>query len=197
LVALLAAGCGHSGDGTATAGVAPTTAASTGSLPAGAGVPYRVPSASMEPTLTIGETVIVRKVQVSVGEVVVFHPPEAFLEKLCGPRPHRVVPGAAACAAPVPEVSKLRLIKRVLAGPGDEMYIREGHVFRRVGGSGPFVRDNDAATRGCAVACDFPQPIKIPADHWFLMGDNRAESNDSRFWGPVPSGWIAGVATAR
>ena len=44
--------------------------------------------------------------------------------------------------------------------------------------------------------CNFPTPIKIPAGHWFMMGDNRGESDDSRFWGPVPTGWIIGEAFA-
>ena len=44
--------------------------------------------------------------------------------------------------------------------------------------------------------CDFPKPITIPPDHWFMMGDNRGESDDSRFWGPVPKKWIIGGAFA-
>jgi signal peptidase I len=38
--------------------------------------------------------------------------------------------------------------------------------------------------------------ITVPAGHWFMMGDNRGESDDSRFWGPVPTGWIIGGAFA-
>jgi Signal peptidase, peptidase S26 len=41
----------------------------------------------------------------------------------------------------------------------------------------------------------FPVPIRVPAGHWFLMGDNRGESIDSRFWGAVPTGWILGAVT--
>lgn len=37
--------------------------------------------------------------------------------------------------------------------------------------------------------------MKTPVGHWFLMGDNRGESDDSRFWGPVPTAWIIGTAT--
>ena len=38
--------------------------------------------------------------------------------------------------------------------------------------------------------------ITVPADHYFMMGDNRGASDDSRFWGPVPREWIIGGAFA-
>jgi signal peptidase I len=59
-------------------------------------------------------------------------------------------------------------------------------------------REPDRYTRACtgAAECNFPTPIKIPAGHWFMMGDNRGESDDSRFWGSVPTGWIVGGAFA-
>jgi signal peptidase I len=40
------------------------------------------------------------------------------------------------------------------------------------------------------------KPITIPPDHYFMMGDNRGESADSREWGPVPEKWIIGQAFA-
>ena len=45
-------------------------------------------------------------------------------------------------------------------------------------------------------ACNLPDPIVIPPDHYFMMGDNRGASDDSRFWGPVPRDWIIGKAFA-
>ena len=44
--------------------------------------------------------------------------------------------------------------------------------------------------------CELPKEITIPPDHYFMMGDNRGASDDSRFWGPVPRDWIIGEAFA-
>jgi signal peptidase I len=59
-------------------------------------------------------------------------------------------------------------------------------------------RQKEPFIRNCAAGsdCNFPTPITIPPDHWFMMGDNRGESDDSRFWGPVPKKWIIGGAFA-
>jgi signal peptidase I len=159
--------------------------------------PYRIPSASMEPTLTIGQRVLVNRIGMHfggphVGEIAVFHPPKDAEQEVCGPVPHMVAPGGSACSAPEPEHSNVNFIKRVVAGPGDTIFIREGHVIRN---GKP---ENDSYIRACGARseCNFPTPIKIPPGHWFMMGDNRGESDDSRFWGPVPTGWIIGQAFA-
>ena len=160
---------------------------------------YREPSGSMEPTLGIGTKVIVSPGAPKIGEIVVFHPPEgAIVEKGCGPTPHVITPGGAACAEPVPRPSTFKTLKRIVAGPGDEIYIREGHVFRKAAGSSSFIRQQDSDTRPCGVSpeCNFPTPIKISAGHWYLLGDKRGESEDSRFWGAIPTSWILGVVTA-
>jgi signal peptidase I len=49
---------------------------------------------------------------------------------------------------------------------------------------------------GGGSSCTFQNEITVPADHWFMMGDNRGSSDDSRFWGPVPTEWIIGDAFA-
>lgn len=157
---------------------------------------YRVPSGSMEPTLPIGTRVTLKKGSPAVGAVVVFHPPRAFAFAECGPKRHMVKPGGAACDTPAPRHSATELIKRVVAGPGGRIYIRHGHVYRETRGSRRFVRERDPYIRACGhrAMCNFPVPIKVPAHHWFLMGDNRGASLDSRSWGPVPSRWIVGLA---
>jgi signal peptidase I len=159
--------------------------------------PYRIPSGSMEPTLKVGQRVLVNRIgtrfkEPHIGEIVVFHPPRDAEQQVCGPTPHTVTPGGAACDAPEPEEASVNFIKRIVAGPGDTIYIKEGHAY--VNGK----RESDSYINPCGGGseCNFPTPIKIPAGHWFMMGDNRGESDDSRFWGPVPTSWIIGGAFA-
>jgi signal peptidase I len=166
--------------------------------------PYRIPSGSMEPTLAVGQRVLVNRIGMDfsdphVGEIVVFHPPRDAEHQVCGPAPHVLRPGGAACAEPEPVRANVNFIKRIVGGPGDEIYIREGHVFRKARGKKQFVAEKDSYIKACAGGvgeCNFPTPIKIPPGHWFMMGDNRGESDDSRFWGPVPKKWIIGQAFA-
>jgi signal peptidase I len=166
--------------------------------------PYRIPSGSMEPTLAIGQRVLVNRIgkdfsEPSVGDITVFHPPAGAEQQQCGTHEGRVKLGGQACSQPIPQQSSVNFIKRIVAGPGDEMYISEGHVYRRTAGKASFVRESDSYIRPCSPGnpdCNFPQAIKIPPGHWFMMGDNRGESDDSRFWGPVPTGWIIGAAFA-
>jgi signal peptidase I len=165
--------------------------------------PYRIPSGSMEPTLAIGQRVLVNRIGMQfgkphVGEIAVFHPPKDAASKesapSCGPVPHVInFAQGAACSEPVPEPEdSVNFIKRIVAGPGDVISIIEGHVIRNG------VREKDSYIKACGSvpACNLRTPIKIPADHWFMMGDNRGDSDDSRFWGPVPTGWIIGGAFA-
>jgi signal peptidase I len=86
----------------------------------------------------------------------------------------------------------VNFIKRVVAGPGDTLAIRDGRVI--LNGrpqKEPFIRPCSAGQD-----CNFPRPIRVPPAHWFMMGDNRGLSDDSRFWGPVPKDWVVGAAFA-
>jgi signal peptidase I len=157
--------------------------------------PYRIPSASMYPTLTEGQRVLVNRIgkrfgHPEIGDVVVFHPPEGAEQNngngKCGAAP----PQGQVCNQPTPEKSDTNFIKRVVAVPGDRLKVLAGRVY--INGrvqKEPFIR----ADATCAI-CNLNREIKIPPDHFFMMGDNRGESADSREWGPVPKKWIIGHA---
>jgi signal peptidase I len=153
--------------------------------------PYRIPSESMEPTLDVGERVLVNRVNYRFsdpdrGDIVVFHPPSGADGNRCGAQ-H---PPDQPCPRPTPERSNLNFIKRVVAGPGDTLAIRNGHAV--VNGK----EQKESFTNPCEGVgqCSYTRPIKVPPDHFFMMGDNRGQSDDSRFWGPVPKKWIIGQA---
>jgi signal peptidase I len=195
VAALLTTGCGASNAHTASNASASMT--SSRALGGASLHVYRVLTESMEPTLPIRAMVSVRERTPAVGVIVVAHQSEGLAGQECGPRPHMIKSGGAACDASVPQESKLAVVTRIVAGPGDEIYIREGHVYRRADGLGKFVRERDSYIRACGSSpeCNFPDPITIPSGHWFLMGDNRGEATDSLLWGPVPTAWIVGTVT--
>ena len=175
--------------------------------------PYQIPSESMEPTLDVGQRVLVNRFiyhfeDPSVGDVIVFHPPAGADEEEggeCGePKPPD---SPTACGKATEEESSENFIKRLVAGPGDS--VRIIHGFAIVNGKFDQAA-NGAAQSNCGKPlprsewhlvrpdgdCNFPKPIVIPPDHYFMMGDNRGASDDSRFWGPVPRDWIIGEAFA-
>ncbi|HEY3759966.1 MAG TPA: signal peptidase I [Solirubrobacteraceae bacterium] len=166
--------------------------------------PYRIPSGSMEPTLIKGQRVLVDRIGMDfgkphVGEIAVFHPPEGAENEQCGSVPRTTITfGGAPCDQTNPQEASVNFIKRIVAAPGDSLYVKEGHVYRKAAGTTRFVREGDSYIKPCGGVqeCNFTTPITIPAGHWFMMGDNRGESDDSRFWGPVPTSWIIGDAFA-
>jgi signal peptidase I len=160
--------------------------------------PYRIPSGSMEPTLAIGQRVLVDRIgndffAPSVGDIVVFHPPAGASDQVCGADHY---PSTEVCPKPTPQEAKsTNYIKRVVAGPGDTIAIRNGHVVL----NGKLQKEPFANFAGCgggAPDCNYPTPFKVPPGYYFMMGDNRDMSDDSRFWGPVPRSWVIGEAFA-
>jgi signal peptidase I len=163
--------------------------------------PFRIPTGSMEPTLMVGDFLLVDKqvgdagdsnavlprAAVHRGEIIVFHYP--------------VDPA-------------IHLIKRVVGMPGDHIRLREGRVFinglavtepyatYRPSGPDNF-RDNFPRLQSADPNIDSRWWIRmrklidngeliVPEDSYFVLGDNRNESEDSRYWGFVPREAIVG-----
>jgi signal peptidase I len=153
--------------------------------------PFRIPSESMVPTLAVGQRVLVDRVALrlsdpSRGDILVFKPPAGADENACG-GDH---PEGTACSKPTAKRSDTNFIKRVVAVGGDRLSVKAGRVY--LNGKlqkEPFIRPDDE----CSI-CNLPKPITIPKGHFFMMGDNRGESADSREWGPVPKKWLIGEA---
>ena len=153
--------------------------------------PYRIPSASMVPTLQVHQRVLVDRITMHFsdpgrGDIVVFKPPLGADSDQCG-APHRP---DQACPRPTPQKSSTNFIKRVVGLPGERLKVINGRVW--INGkplNEPYIRPDPS----CEI-CDLPREITIPPGYFFMMGDNRGESDDSRTWGPVPKKWIIGKA---
>jgi signal peptidase I len=153
--------------------------------------PFRIPSESMEPTLDIGQRVLVDRVtnhfsDFHRGDIVVFKPPKGADTDECGVS-H---PATQPCPTPTPEKSDTNFIKRIVGLPGDRLKVINGRVV--INGKQleePYIRPSTT----CDL-CQEPREITIPPGSFFMMGDNRGQSADSREWGPVPKKWIIGKA---
>ena len=151
----------------------------------------RVTSGSMRPTLAVGrmfplDTTAYRSSSPRIGDIVAFHAPEGAMPDtpVCGVSR----PAGAVCPQPTPARSNEIFVKRIVAGPGDTVAVLGGIVVRNgVPQHEPYV-----AACGSSQECNFPAPVQVPRGEWFMMGDDRGASNDSRNWGPVPTAWIMG-----
>jgi signal peptidase I len=144
---------------------------------------FYIPSGSMLPTLQVGDRIIVDKLSyhlhdVHRGDIVVFARP------------------------PLEDQAYADLVKRVIGLPGETISSRDGQVY--INGkllSEPWLpkgpQDFTGALPGDAhEQFNLPGPVKIPAGDYFVMGDNRTDSEDSRFFGPIPGSLIVGRAVA-
>ena len=148
--------------------------------------PYRIPSESMMNTLRPGDRVLVNRVVYHMrdphrGDVIVFR---------------------------YPEDPRVVFIKRVVGVPGDVLQVRDGRLY--VNGAKttePYVHHTggrtdptiaQAAISGSTLhdPWSLASPFRVPAGQYFVMGDNRTDSDDSRDWGTVPRTAIVGEGLA-
>lgn len=164
--------------------------------------PYLIPSGSMLPNLLVGERILAERVTYrfsdpAVGDVIVFHPPVNVVGEEQSPPfslptcPSEALPGQS-CPRGGTEPAETTFIKRIVAGPGDRVSLENGIPI--VNGEPVGLDWNLNPCTG--MDCDYPRPITVPEDHYFVLGDNRGKSEDSRFWGTVPRDWILGQAVA-
>jgi signal peptidase I len=146
---------------------------------------FYIPSGSMEPTLNVGDRILVNKLSYHLhsihrGDIVVFRRPAA---ENCGG----------------PTVNDL--VKRVIGLPGETISLSHGDVVidgKRLDETWlpPSVRG--VTTPGPpGTPYSLTKPYVIPANHYFMMGDNRTESCDSRYWGPIDRNLIVGKVDVR
>ena len=138
--------------------------------------PYRVEGSSMVPTLAEGEYLLVNKMvywQVPLlggDDGYLVHPPQT----------------GEVVIFRFPDEPTRNFVKRVIGVPGDTVVIAKGTVF--VNGQAleePYVTLSDRGSM---------DPFKVPPDSYFVLGDNRGASDDSRSWGVVPEENIIGRA---
>ena len=147
---------------------------------------FKIPTGSMENNLLIGDHLLVNKF--------VFNPLVDGTEFLT---PTGTVERGDILVFKFPEDPERDFIKRVVGLPGETLEVRDQDVFidgRKL--DEPYL-DRMPALPGGAIALDRRDnygPITIPAAHYFMMGDNRGNSQDSRFWGPLPHANVKGKA---
>ncbi len=138
----------------------------------------KIPSGSMEDTLLIGDYIMVNRF---VYAATTFDWESKLL-------PVRNVRRGDVVVFKYPPEPEIDYIKRVVGLPGDEVGLRQGRLY--VNGEAV---DEPYVSEGYRERENFG-PETVPPDHYFVMGDHRNRSSDSRVWGPVPRQLIKGRA---
>jgi signal peptidase I len=150
---------------------------------------FKIPTGSMENNLLIGDHLVVNKF--------VFGPVGSALEGAV--LPVREVRRGDVVVFKYPDEPERDFIKRVIGLPGETLELRNKKVYI----DGQPLEENyvhflDPVAAGQEVT-SFEQrerygPVRVPEGHYFVMGDNRDNSQDSRYWGFLPDSYIKGKA---
>src|ERR1043165_6435576 len=147
----------------------------------------KIPSGSMEDNLKTGDHIIVNKF--------IYGPKAPFLSSLL---PLRDVRRGDVIVFRYPEDPDTDYVKRVIALPGETLLIRDKKIF--IDGK-PLDEPYTLFTDERTFHINHPYhtrdqfgPYRVPVETYFAMGDNRDNSFDSRYWGPVPRAMIKGRA---
>jgi signal peptidase I len=149
---------------------------------------FKIPTGSMEPNLLVGDHLLVNKF--------VFAPTATSLERTI--LPMRDIRRGDVVVFKFPEEPERDFIKRVIGLPGDTVEVRSRQVF--INGTRieePYAHyllpAGEDETTGFDVRARYG-PVTVPASHYFMMGDNRDNSQDSRYWGFLPAHYVKGRA---
>jgi signal peptidase I len=150
---------------------------------------FKIPTGSMEPNLLIGDHLIINKM--------IFAPGVTLLERALLPR--RDIQRGDIAVFKYPEDPSRDFIKRIIGLPGDQLELRRKKLY--INGTlldEPYAHfiaplSPDSGRRTDDLREEYG-PVTVPAGQFFAMGDNRDNSQDSRFWGFLPANYVKGKA---
>lgn len=148
---------------------------------------FKIPTGSMKPNLLVGDHLLVNKF--------IFAPTASLLERAL--LPMRDIARGDVVVFKFPEEPERDFIKRVIALPGETLELKNQTIL--INGM-PLLEPYTEYIFPPAEAGDPADlrrqygPVTVPAGHFFMMGDNRDDSQDSRYWGFLPQSYVKGLA---